>query len=108
MADDECDPDYKHADFAYYRFEPSVAVNALFLALFVLSTLLHGLQLWKSRTWYLSALVLGGCCMCSLRQVDSLADFSRKARLSDTQADSLTRGRTLAAGASARMSCKTC
>ncbi|EEU33774.1 uncharacterized protein NECHADRAFT_56097 [Fusarium vanettenii 77-13-4] len=66
MADDECDPDYKHADFAYYRFEPSVAVNALFLALFVLSTLLHGLQLWKSRTWYLSALVLGGCCMCEV------------------------------------------
>ncbi|KAK7402523.1 hypothetical protein QQX98_011731 [Neonectria punicea] len=62
MANDDCEPDYKNADFAYYRFEPSLAVNALFMALFITTTVLHVLQIWKSRTWYLSALVIGGCC----------------------------------------------
>ncbi|KPM37894.1 hypothetical protein AK830_g8683 [Neonectria ditissima] len=62
MAADDCDADYRNADFAYYRFKPSVAVNGFFMGLFIATTVLHGLQIWKSRTWYLSALVIGGCC----------------------------------------------
>ncbi|EXL68137.1 hypothetical protein FOPG_15789 [Fusarium oxysporum f. sp. conglutinans race 2 54008] len=27
MSDNNCDPNYKHADFSKYRFEPSVGVN---------------------------------------------------------------------------------
>ncbi|KAF4466729.1 RTM1 [Fusarium albosuccineum] len=61
MADD-CNANYKDADFAYYRFEPSVAMNTLFMILFILTTILHAVQIWRTRTWYLSALVIGGCC----------------------------------------------
>ncbi|KAL6408200.1 hypothetical protein AUP68_08051 [Ilyonectria robusta] len=57
---DKCNPDYKDAQWAYYRFEPSVAVNVLFIVLFGISSLLHGFQIWKTKTWYLSALVAGG------------------------------------------------
>ncbi|KAI8711132.1 hypothetical protein NCS52_01488600 [Fusarium sp. LHS14.1] len=61
MAND-CNPNYKNASFAYYRFEPSTGLNTLFTVLFVLTTLLYGIQIWRTRTWYLSALVIGGCC----------------------------------------------
>ncbi|KAH6955884.1 RTA1 like protein-domain-containing protein [Ilyonectria sp. MPI-CAGE-AT-0026] len=57
---DKCNADYKDAQWAYYRFEPSVAVNVLFIVLFGISSLLHGFQIWKTKTWYLSALVAGG------------------------------------------------
>ncbi|KAM5343770.1 hypothetical protein ACJ41O_012307 [Fusarium nematophilum] len=62
MADNDCDPNYKDAVWAYYRFEPSVAVNTIFMILFILTTGLHLIQLWRTRTWYLSALATGGCC----------------------------------------------
>ncbi|KAH7139940.1 RTA1 like protein-domain-containing protein [Dactylonectria estremocensis] len=62
MSDNDCDPNYKHADFSKYRFEPSLGVNILFVILFTLTTGLHLVQLWRTRTWYLSALVIGGCC----------------------------------------------
>ncbi|KAF7549474.1 hypothetical protein G7Z17_g6359 [Cylindrodendrum hubeiense] len=55
-----CISDYKHADWSYYRYKPSVQVNVVFIILFGITTLLHGFQIWKTRTWYLSALVIGG------------------------------------------------
>ncbi|KAM5347655.1 hypothetical protein ACJ41O_007479 [Fusarium nematophilum] len=62
MAGDSCVADYKNAEWSYYRYEPSVGLNTLFVILFVLTTALHLAQLWKTRTWYLIALVLGGLC----------------------------------------------
>ncbi|KAH7230689.1 RTA1 like protein-domain-containing protein [Fusarium solani] len=47
---------------SYYRYEPSVGVNTLFVILFVLTTVLHLVQLWKTRTWYLISLVIGSLC----------------------------------------------
>ncbi|KAH7129979.1 RTA1 like protein-domain-containing protein [Dactylonectria estremocensis] len=56
-----CIDDYQHADWSYYRFKPSVEANVVFLVLFGISSLLHGFQIWRTKTWYLSALVIGGC-----------------------------------------------
>ncbi|KAF5001046.1 hypothetical protein FDECE_11080 [Fusarium decemcellulare] len=61
MPNGVCDPNYKDADFAYYRYEPSLAANATFVVLFALTTGLHVVQIWRTRTWYLCALVVGGC-----------------------------------------------
>ena len=62
MSDSSCDPNYKHADFSKYRFEPSLGVNVLFVVLFTLTTGLHLAQFLRTRTWYLAALLIGGCC----------------------------------------------
>ncbi|KAI5459414.1 RTA1 like protein-domain-containing protein [Mariannaea sp. PMI_226] len=57
---DGCDPNYKDAIWAFYRYKPSIEANVIFIVLFGISTLLHGFQLWKTKTWYLSALFVGG------------------------------------------------
>ncbi|KAL7949784.1 RTA1 like domain-containing protein [Trichoderma barbatum] len=54
-----CDPNWQHAAFAFYRYTPSIAAAAVFCILFFLSTLLHFLQMWKTRSWYLTPLVIG-------------------------------------------------
>jgi hypothetical protein len=56
------DPDYKNAEFALYRYAPSMACCVVFTILFFLTTLLHMIQMFKSRTWYLVPFVLGGIC----------------------------------------------
>ncbi|KPM43313.1 hypothetical protein AK830_g3243 [Neonectria ditissima] len=61
MSDDTCNPDYETAQWAYYRFKPSVEANIVFIVLFGITTLLHIFQIWRTKTWYLSALVVGGC-----------------------------------------------
>ncbi|RMJ16297.1 hypothetical protein CDV36_004058 [Fusarium kuroshium] len=58
---DRCNPNYKDAVWAFYRFEPSVEANIVFVVLFSVSTILHILQIFRTRTWYLTALVSGGC-----------------------------------------------
>ncbi|KAL4886510.1 RTA1 like protein-domain-containing protein [Aspergillus karnatakaensis] len=63
MAPPLCDPEnYQDAIFAFYRFAPSVGANIIFVILFGLSTLLHTFQMWKTKTWYLWPLVVGGAC----------------------------------------------
>lgn len=64
MSGDSCVADYKTAEWSYYRYEPSVGVNTLFVILFTLTTVLHVVQLWKTRTWYLVSLAIGGLCRC--------------------------------------------
>ncbi|KAL6910064.1 RTA1 like domain-containing protein [Trichoderma evansii] len=54
-----CNPNWQHAAFAFYRYTPSVAAAALFCVLFFLSTILHLFQMWKTRCWYLTPLVIG-------------------------------------------------
>ncbi|KAJ3537233.1 hypothetical protein NM208_g6398 [Fusarium decemcellulare] len=61
MPNGACDPNYKDADFAYYRYVPSLAANTIFVVLFALTTGLHVVQIWRTRTWYLCALAVGGC-----------------------------------------------
>ena len=57
---DVCNPDYKTAVWSKYRYEPSTEAAAAFAVLFGITTLLHGFQMFKSRTWYLTALICGG------------------------------------------------
>ncbi|KAB2570221.1 Protein RTA1 [Lasiodiplodia theobromae] len=54
------DSDYKNADFAFYRYVPSMAAAVIFCLLFILTSLLHTVQMFKTRTWYLTAFVIGG------------------------------------------------
>ena len=63
MSRPRCDPDYKDAIWAFYRYVPSVEANVIFVVLFGITTLLHAFQMWRTKTWYLWALVVGGACM---------------------------------------------
>ncbi|TXC12124.1 hypothetical protein FocTR4_00006928 [Fusarium oxysporum f. sp. cubense] len=56
----DCNPNYKDAVWAFYRFVPSKEANIVFVVLFAMTTLLHVFQLWRTKTWYLIPLVLGG------------------------------------------------
>ncbi|CEI67826.1 hypothetical protein FVEN_g9626 [Fusarium venenatum] len=58
----DCDPNYEDVVWAFYRFVPSKEANIVFVVLFAMTTLLHTLQLWRTRTWYLIPLVFGGVC----------------------------------------------
>ncbi|EWG42455.1 hypothetical protein FVEG_04254 [Fusarium verticillioides 7600] len=58
----DCNPNYKDAVWAFYRFVPSKEANIVFVVLFAITTLLHVFQLWRTKTWYLIPLVLGGVC----------------------------------------------
>ncbi|KAF9870204.1 hypothetical protein CkaCkLH20_12290 [Colletotrichum karsti] len=57
-----CNPDYINANWAFYRFEPSTAAAIFFCVVFVLTTALHLFQLIRTKTWYMTALVVGGFC----------------------------------------------
>lgn len=59
----DCNPNWQHAAFSFYRYTPSIAAAALFCVLFFLSTILHLFQMWKTRCWYLTPLVVG--CFCA-------------------------------------------
>ncbi|KAH8897579.1 RTA1-domain-containing protein [Thozetella sp. PMI_491] len=55
-----CNPDWQNATFSFYRYVPSVAAAVIFCLLFLASTLVHFWQMYKTKTWFLGALV-GGC-----------------------------------------------
>ena len=48
--------------YELYKYAPSLALALTFLALFLLSTLLHTYQLLRTRVWYLLPLLIGGFC----------------------------------------------
>lgn len=52
------------SDFQLYRYTPSIAAAIIFITSFALTTLYHGYQLIKSRSWYLVAFAVGGLCKC--------------------------------------------
>ncbi|KAL2823809.1 RTA1 like protein-domain-containing protein [Aspergillus cavernicola] len=47
-------------DFELFRYTPSQAAAALFVALFFLTTLYHVYQIWRGRSWYFIAFAIGG------------------------------------------------
>ena len=49
-------------EYQFYKYTPLVAAAATFAALFLLATTLHAYQLFRTRTWYLIPLLVGGCC----------------------------------------------
>ncbi|KAL0935466.1 RTA1 domain protein [Colletotrichum truncatum] len=58
----ECNPDYVNAQWSFYRFEPSMAAAVFFCIVFILTTALHLFQMIRTKTWYLTAFVIGGFC----------------------------------------------
>lgn len=64
---DQCNPYYEEADWSLYRYEPNVPAPILFAVLFGITTILHGFQMIRTRTWYLGAFFAGGCCKATLR-----------------------------------------
>lgn len=50
-------------DGDYYNgYTPSIAAASVFAALFGILTLLHGYQLFRTKTWYFLAFFAGGIC----------------------------------------------
>ncbi|KAH7207924.1 RTA1 like protein-domain-containing protein [Fusarium redolens] len=56
----KCDSNYRHADWSFYRFDPSTAAAVIFIVLFSITTIVHVFQMIKTRTWYMLAFCLGG------------------------------------------------
>ncbi|KAG5764744.1 hypothetical protein H9Q69_006395 [Fusarium xylarioides] len=56
----KCDPDYRHADWSFYRYEPSTAAAVIYIILFSITTIIHVYQMIKTKTWYMLAFCLGG------------------------------------------------
>lgn len=48
------------AVFKLFNYDPSLAAAALFTVLFALTSIFHTYQLIRTRTWYFTALVVGG------------------------------------------------
>ncbi|KLO81410.1 Uncharacterized protein LW93_8119 [Fusarium fujikuroi] len=58
----KCDPNYRHADWSFYRYEPSTAAAVIFVILFSVTTFVHVFQMFRTKTWYMVAFCLGGIC----------------------------------------------
>jgi hypothetical protein len=50
--------------FKYYNYDPSLAAAAVFAILFLLTSLMHIVQLIKLRTWYFIPVAIGGIMEC--------------------------------------------
>jgi hypothetical protein len=51
--------------FAYYHYNPSLPAAAIFIILFILTTILHFIQMFRRKTWFMVPFVIGGCCKCT-------------------------------------------
>lgn len=48
------------AGFKLYRYDPSIAAAVIFIIAFTLTTLLHGYQMIRTRTWFFIPFFIGG------------------------------------------------
>jgi hypothetical protein len=51
--------------FVLYHYNPSLAAAAIFVVLFLGTTVFHAFQLFKNRTWYFIPFFIGGICKLS-------------------------------------------
>lgn len=54
--------DDPHAGFVFYYYEPSMAAAAIFVVLFGLTSILHSVQMFTTRTWFMIPFLIGGYC----------------------------------------------
>ncbi|SPO07481.1 related to RTM1 protein [Cephalotrichum gorgonifer] len=54
-----CNPNWREAEWSMYRYVPSTGPAVIFCLLFLVSGIIHGWQMWKTKAWFLSALVAG-------------------------------------------------
>jgi hypothetical protein len=48
--------------FKFYRYEPNIPANAVFVVLFAITSIGHSFFLAKKRTWYFIPFLIG--CLC--------------------------------------------
>lgn len=48
------------ADFEYYKYDPSIAAAIVFVIVFIATTGLHFYQMFRTRTWFMTAFCIGG------------------------------------------------
>lgn len=48
--------------FVFYYYEPSMAAAVIFVLLFGTSTILHAVQMFMTRTWFMIPFLIGGIC----------------------------------------------
>lgn len=108
-----CTPDYVNAEWSFYRFEPSTAAAVFFCVVYVLTTSLHIFQLVRTKTWYMTAFVIGGLCKCFEEDIMSvprlwpdheLTPFSAQVKWLDTLRERKTQHKNRDAGLSAHTS----
>ena len=51
--------------FSYYEYLPSKAAAIIACLIFIIITILHTWQLFRTRTWFFIPFVIGGLCQCS-------------------------------------------
>jgi hypothetical protein len=56
--------------FKFYHYDPSLAAAIIFVLAFFATTALHSWQLFRTRSWFMIPLVLGGYCKHSNRTVN--------------------------------------
>lgn len=54
--------DDAHDGFVFYYYEPSMAAAVIFVLLFGVSTIWHGVQMFMTRTWFMIPFLIGGLC----------------------------------------------
>ncbi|KAF3017033.1 hypothetical protein E8E14_000140 [Neopestalotiopsis sp. 37M] len=59
MSSTLCNPYWQTSPYAFYRYVPSTAAAIIFCILFLITTLLHFWQMFRTKSWFLGALVAG-------------------------------------------------
>ena len=75
---------------ALFHYNPNLTGAILFIALFTITTLIHAFQLFRTRTWYLIPLIIGGLCIppspSQIHALYLLTDVNSQSRLLATSA----------------------
>ena len=54
--------DQEPTKFKFFHYGPSLAAAIIFIFAFSASTVLHGYQMFRRRSWFMIPFCLGGCC----------------------------------------------
>jgi hypothetical protein len=54
--------DQPYGEFVFYYYEPSMAAAIIFILLFGASSILHSVQMFMTRTWFMIPFLVGGFC----------------------------------------------
>lgn len=64
-------------DFVLYRYNPSIPAAVVFIAVFLIATILHCIQLWRYRTYFFVPFIIGLLCECC-PDFQSILESARK------------------------------
>jgi len=52
-----------HYGYYLYHYVPSIVASAIFAVLFAMITIGHFWRMFRTKTWFVTAFVIGGICM---------------------------------------------